>query len=49
MQNFNTYIKTAKGQTKYARNALHAFGMGNPFTFGTITLVIGFIAGALIF
>jgi hypothetical protein len=45
----NTSVQNAKGQVKQARNALHAFGMSNPFTFGTITLIVGFIAGALIF
>jgi hypothetical protein len=41
-------LTDADGRIKEFRNAAHIFGAKNPFTFGTITLVIGFIAGLIL-
>ena len=40
-------ITDAQGRVKEVRNALHAFGALHPFTFGTATLVVGLVLGAV--
>lgn len=35
------HISDAKGRVKEFRNGLHKFGAMHPFTFGTITFLIG--------
>lgn len=42
-------IRLANGEAKYFRNAAHAWGAANPFTFGSITAFVGFVLGAVIF
>lgn len=38
----------AKGKVEEQRKLLHAWATKNPFTFGTITLVIGIVLGYLL-
>lgn len=38
----------ANGQVKEFRSGAHAWAASNPFTFGTITLVVGFAVGFLL-
>jgi hypothetical protein len=40
-----TTVKDVEGRVKVFRNAAHAWGARNPFSFGTITLVVGLIVG----
>ena len=41
------HIKDLEGKVDAYRDGVHAFGTAHPFTFGTITLVIGAVLGVL--
>lgn len=49
MINYKARIEDANGRVKVFRNSAHAWGAKNPFTFGTITLVIGLVVGGWFF
>lgn len=41
-------IRDVNTRAEEVRDGLHAFGTKHPFTFGAITLVVGFILGFII-